>query len=82
MNLLGALEDFMHADIDPPVLIKIGLIHAQFETIHPLLDGNRRAGRLLITFLLCQHEVILRPVLYISHYFKRNRSETCEVSVD
>ena len=57
-----------------PALIKIGLAHAQFETIHPFLDGNGRVGRLLITFLLCQQEMLIHPVLYISHYF-RNRQQ-------
>jgi Fic family protein len=79
MNALGALETFMHQAIHLPILVKIGIIHAQFETIHPFLDGNGRVGRLLITFLLCENEVLLRPVLYISHYFKRHRAEYYEL---
>ena len=75
---LGALEIFLHAESDLPVLIQIGLAHAQFETIHPFLDGNGRIGRLLITFLLCQREVLLKPVLYLSHYFKQHRTEYYE----
>jgi Fic family protein len=75
MDGLSDLERFVHSDIHLPTLVKIGFIHAQLETIHPFLDGNGRIGRLLITFLLCQSEVLIRPVLYISHYFKRHRSE-------
>lgn len=57
-----------------PPLIKIGLAHAQFETIHPFLDGNGRVGRLLITFLLCEQQILQRPLLYISYYFKKYRT--------
>lgn len=71
---LGALETFLHSESDLPQLIQIGLAHAQFETIHPFLDGNGRIGRLLITFLLCQREILLKPVLYLSHYFKQHRA--------
>jgi len=72
---LGELELFLHSDTPLPMLIRIGLAHAQFETIHPFLDGNGRVGRLLITFLLCEQEILLKPVLYLSHYFKRRRQE-------
>jgi len=58
-----------------PDLIKIGLAHAQFETIHPVLDGNGRLGRLLITFLLCEKQIMQRPLLYISYFFKKYRAE-------
>jgi Fic family protein len=58
-----------------PVLVRAGLAHAQFETIHPFLDGNGRVGRLLITFLLCERSVFRRPLLYLSTYFKQHRTE-------
>jgi Fic family protein len=72
---LGDLERFLHAPGDLPLLVRIGLAHAQFETIHPFLDGNGRVGRLLITFLLCEREVLSEPVLYLSHFFRRHREE-------
>lgn len=72
---MGDLELFIHTDDDTPALIKIALIHAQFETIHPFLDGNGRMGRLLITFWLCQQKILSQPLLYLSYYFKQNRRE-------
>lgn len=75
MTHLGAWESFIHDPAPMPELIKVGLIHAQFETIHPFLDGNGRVGRLLITFLLCQMKILRRPLLYLSHYFKVHRTE-------
>lgn len=72
---LGELEKFLHASDALPPLVKIALAHVQFETIHPFLDGNGRAGRLLITFLLTERGVLHKPVLYLSHYFRRNRQE-------
>lgn len=72
---LSALETFLHHPGGLPPLIQIGLAHAQFETIHPFLDGNGRVGRLLITFLLCEQKILQKPVLYLSYFFKQNRSE-------
>jgi len=72
------LEEFLHKEESLPLLIKIGLAHCQFETIHPFLDGNGRLGRLLITFLLCEQKALQRPVLYLSYYFKRHRQEYYE----
>lgn len=72
---MGQLERFLHSQDDLPALIRIGLAHAQLETIHPFLDGNGRVGRLLITFLLTEQGILHKPVLYLSHYFKRRRAE-------
>ena len=74
-NAMYNLEEFFYKEEYLPPLIKIGLIHAQFETIHPFLDGNGRMGRLLITFWLCQQQILSKPLLYLSYYFKRNRTE-------
>lgn len=73
---MSDLEHFLHADrIELPNLVRAGLAHAQFETIHPFLDGNGRVGRLLITFLLCHHGVLREPLLYLSLYFKQHRED-------
>jgi Fic family protein len=73
---LGSLERFMHDDTSQlPALIKAGLIHVQFETVHPFLDGNGRIGRLLITLYLCVQGVLRNPLLYISLYLKMNRAQ-------
>lgn len=72
---LENLENFFYEDDNIPALIKIALIHSQFETIHPFLDGNGRMGRLLITFWLCQQGILSQPLLYLSYYFKKNRLE-------
>jgi Fic family protein len=71
---MSDLERFLHDEPSPsPVLVKAGLAHAQFETIHPFIDGNGRVGRLLITLLLVDQGVLRRPLLYLSLYLKRNR---------
>lgn len=75
---LADLERFLHARDKMPILIRIGLAHAQFEGIHPFLDGNGRVGRLLISFLLTEGKVLSRPVLYLSHYFVRHRQQYYE----
>jgi Fic family protein len=71
---MAALERFLHADADGlPVLLRAGLAHVQFETIHPFLDGNGRVGRLLIALLLCDAGVLREPLLYLSLYLKQHR---------
>ena len=76
METLGALEKFIHADTPGiPPLIKAGLMHVQFESIHPFLDGNGRLGRLLITLYLCSQQVLRQPLLYLSLYFKQHRQD-------
>ncbi|KUK53362.1 MAG: Uncharacterized protein XD78_1265 [Desulfotomaculum sp. 46_296] len=75
VKAMNDLELFIHNENALPILIKVGLVHCQFETIHPFLDGNGRIGRLLITFLLCQQKIINSPLLYLSFYFKKNRTE-------
>lgn len=72
---LDNLEHFVREQDALPALIICGLAHAQFESIHPFLDGNGRVGRLLITFLLCYHDVLHRPLLYLSYFLKRHRQE-------
>ena len=74
-DCMTAFERFLHAEDDGlPVLLRAGLAHVQFETIHPFLDGNGRVGRLLVTLLLCHAGVLSQPLLYLSLYFKQNRS--------
>jgi len=75
-DCMAALERFLHAADDGlPVLVRAGLAHVQFETIHPFLDGNGRVGRLLITFLLCHAGVLRDPLLYLSLYLKQHRQD-------
>ncbi|OGZ74162.1 MAG: cell filamentation protein Fic [Candidatus Staskawiczbacteria bacterium RIFCSPLOWO2_01_FULL_37_25b] len=75
MSALYNMEKFLHNNSRFPVLIKTGLIHSQFENIHPFLDGNGRIGRLLITFYLCQQKALDKPLLYLSEFFKKYRQE-------
>ncbi len=72
---LDNFEKFLHSRSALPILIHCGLAHAQFETIHPFLDGNGRMGRLLITFLLCEKQILQKPLLYLSYYLKAHRAE-------
>jgi Fic family protein len=74
-ELLAELESYLHASDALPPLVRAGLVHAQFETIHPYLDGNGRLGRLLIALTLEHWGALREPLLYLSLYFKRNRSE-------
>ena len=74
IECMGKLELFLHGQPEPtPTLLKVALVHVQFETIHPFLDGNGRLGRLLITLLLCEQKVLKAPMLYLSLYFKTHR---------
>jgi Fic family protein len=77
---LDAFERFLHADHPGvPLLVRAALVHVQFETIHPFLDGNGRLGRLLITFLLCAAGALQEPILYLSLYFKTHRQRYYEL---
>ena len=79
-DCMAALERFLHAEDDGlPVLVRAGLAHVQFETIHPFLDGNGRVGRLLITFLLCHSAMLREPLLYLSLHFKQHRAAYYEL---
>lgn len=74
-ELLSAFERSIHEDSDLPALVRVGLLHVQFETLHPYLDGYGRLGRLLITLLLAHWGLLTRPLLYLSLYLKRHRKE-------
>lgn len=72
---LGKFESFLHSPSNLPLLIRLAMVHYQFEAIHPFLDGNGRIGRLLITLLLCSEKAIPGPVLYLSAFFEKHREE-------
>lgn len=74
LESLGRLEAFLHSDHGFPPLVESALAHAQFESIHPFLDGNGRVGRLLVTFLLVHRGALAKPLLYLSYYLKRHRA--------
>ena len=78
-DCMAALERFCHADDGLPSLVRAGLAHVQFETIHPFLDGNGRVGRLLVALLLCDAGALRQPLLYLSLYFKQHRSRYYEL---
>ena len=73
LDLMTNLENFLHAKDDLPKIVKAGIAHLQFETIHPFLDGNGRLGRLLITLYLCSEGILEEPLLYLSLYLKTHR---------
>jgi len=74
-EVLGAFENYLHGGDSLPPLVRAGLLHVQFETIHPYLDGNGRIGRLLVTLLLEHWKLLTEPLLYLSLFFKRHREE-------
>ena len=73
LRALGDLEMFIHADDDWLTLVKAGLLHAQFELIHPFTDGNGRTGRMLITMYLWREKILSMPILYLSSYFRQHQ---------
>jgi Fic family protein len=76
---MGDLEKFVHDRRSPPTLVKAGLWHVQFETIHPFLDGNGRVGRMMVTLMLCAEGVLREPMLYLSLYLKQHRARYYEL---
>jgi Fic family protein len=74
-EVLGAFEKYLHESDSLPLLVRVGLLHVQFETIHPYFDGNGRIGRLLVTLLLEHWKLLTKPLLYLSLFFKRHRED-------
>ncbi|MCK4940900.1 Fic family protein [candidate division WOR-3 bacterium] len=79
LETMANLEEFFNRENRMPALVRVALIHAHFETIHPFVDGNGRIGRLLITFYLFAHKILRRPLLYLSYYLKKNRVQYYEM---
>ena len=75
IKAMSDLEKYINSDDKLDILIRAALIHYQFETIHPFLDGNGRIGRLLVTLFLIEKKLLTTPILYISYFLKRNRVE-------
>lgn len=82
IELVGDFEKYYHIEKDLPPLLEAAIMHSQFETIHPYVDGNGRLGRLLITFMLCEKQILDRPILYLSLFFKENRDEYYRLLMD
>ena len=78
IEALGQFESYLHQESRLPPLIRLALIHYQFEAIHPFLDGNGRVGRLLISLLLCHDGLLPQPLLYLSAYLERHREQYYE----
>jgi Fic family protein len=76
---LDDFEKFLHSSSDRPFLIDLALLHYQLATIHPFREGNGRVGRLLIPLLLCERNILTKPLLYLSAYFEKHRTEYADL---